>query len=495
MLRTISPQDMQEMERAFLDGTGYPSILLMEHAAQAVVAALRERVKPGSRVLFVCGGGNNGGDGAAAARLWMQHGGRADVWLLKNPSQMRGDAGVNACLLNACGASLNVLYGEAPPVPPECAAVVDALYGTGLSRALEGVPLSAVQRINESGLPVIAVDMPSGVDGASGQVLGAAVRADVTVTFHRAKHGHMLFPGRALAGRLIVADIGILPEWDGAQGIDVLEDADARALLPSRPKDGHKGTFGHVLCVAGSEGMAGAAALCARAAQRAGAGLVTVACPFPVLTTVQAQAPCAVARVVSDGAMLSMDASEPLLALLEGKGALAIGPGLGREEGVWQAIEPLVRSDVPKVIDADALYLLARYGGGVGANTVLTPHPGEMARLCGATAADVAASPVEYAQQLAADMGACVLLKGATTVIAQGEDVAMNITGCDGMATGGSGDVLTGVIASLMAQGMAAMDASRVGAYYHGRAGEVAQAVLGARAVTAMDVCDRLRIE
>lgn len=483
------------MERAFLDGTGYPSILLMEHAAQAVVAALRERVKPGSRVLFVCGGGNNGGDGAAAARLWMQHGGRADVWLLKNPSQMRGDAGVNACLLNACGASLNVLYGEAPPVPPECAAVVDALYGTGLSRALEGVPLSAVQRINESGLPVIAVDMPSGVDGASGQVLGAAVRADVTVTFHRAKHGHMLFPGRALTGRLIVADIGILPEWDGAQGIDVLEDADARALLPSRPKDGHKGTFGHVLCVAGSEGMAGAAALCARAAQRAGAGLVTVACPFPVLTTVQAQAPCAVARVVSDGAMLSMDASEPLLALLEGKGALAIGPGLGREEGVWQAIEPLVRSDVPKVIDADALYLLARYGGGVGANTVLTPHPGEMARLCGAAAADVAASPVEYAQQLAADMGACVLLKGATTVIAQGEDVAMNITGCDGMATGGSGDVLTGVIASLMAQGMAAMDASRVGAYYHGRAGEVAQAVLGARAVTAMDVCDRLRIE
>lgn len=483
------------MERAFLDGTGYPSILLMEHAAQAVVAALAERVKPGSRVLFVCGGGNNGGDGAAAARLWMQRGGLADVWLLRNPSQMRGDAGVNACLLNACGASLNVLYGEVPPVPPECAAVVDALYGTGLSRALEGVSLSAVQRINESGLPVIAVDMPSGVDGATGQVLGAAVRAEVTVTFHRAKHGHMLFPGRALTGRLIVADIGILPEWDGAQGIDVLEDADARALLPVRPRDGHKGTFGHVLCVAGSEGMAGAAALCARAAQRAGAGLVTAACPFPVLTTVQAQAPCAVARVVSDGATLCADAGEALLELASGKGALAIGPGLGREEGVWQAIEPLLHCDTPKVVDADALYLLARHGGGVGANTVLTPHPGEMARLCGASAAAVSASPVEYAQQLAADLHACVLLKGATTVIAQGEDVAMNVTGCDGMATGGSGDVLTGIIAGLMAQGMAPMDASRAGAYYHGRAGEVAQAELGARAVTAMDVCDRLRVE
>lgn len=495
MLRTISPQDMQEMERAFLEGTGYPSILLMEHAAQAVVRELERLVAPGSRVLFVCGGGNNGGDGAAAARLWMQCGGRADVWLLKNPSQMRGDAGVNACLLNACGAALNVLYSEAPPIPQGCAAIVDALYGTGLSRALSGAALSAVQRMNESALPVVAVDIPSGIDGASGRALGEAVHARVTVTFHRAKHGHMLFPGRALTGRLVVADIGILPDWDGAQGIDVLEEADARALLPARPRDGHKGTFGHVLCVAGSEGMAGAAVLCVQGALRAGAGLVTAACPFPVLTSVQAQAPCAMVRVISDGATLGADAAAALDELAKGKRALAIGPGLGREEGTWQAIEPLVSGDLPKVVDADALYLLARYGGRVGKNTVLTPHPGEIARLCGAKVEQVLASPVEYAQQLTADMGACVLLKGATTVIAKGEDVSMNVTGCDGMGTGGSGDVLTGVISALLAQGMAAMDAARVGAFYHGRAGEAAQAALGARAVTALDVCAHLRIE
>lgn len=160
MIRTISPQDMREMERAFLEGTGYPSILLMEHAAQTVVDALSAYAPGGGRVLFVCGNGNNGGDGCAAARLWMQRGGKADVWLLKSPSQMKGDAGVNACLLNSCGASLNVLYNEAPEVPKDCAAIVDALYGTGLSRELSGAALAAVQRMNESGLPVVAAGYP-----------------------------------------------------------------------------------------------------------------------------------------------------------------------------------------------------------------------------------------------------------------------------------------------------------------------------------------------
>ncbi|MFR2150491.1 MAG: bifunctional ADP-dependent NAD(P)H-hydrate dehydratase/NAD(P)H-hydrate epimerase [Christensenellales bacterium] len=223
------------------------------------------------------------------------------------------------------------------------------------------------------------------MDGATGQVLGDAVHARETVTFHRAKHGLLLYPGRAYAGKLTVADIGILPEWDGAQGIDVLEETDACALLPVRPGDGHKGTFGHVLSVAGSEGMAGAATLCARSALRAGAGLVTAACPFAVLNTVQAQAPCAMAKVVADGASLDAGAADMLKELAEHKAALAVGPGLGREEGAWLAIEALVKSDIPKVIDADALFLLAKHGGGVGTNTVLTPHPGEMARLCGTT--------------------------------------------------------------------------------------------------------------
>lgn len=201
-------------------------------------------------------------------------GGKADVWLLKSPSQMKGDAGVNACLLNSCGASLNVLYNEAPEVPKDCSAIVDALYGTGLSRELSGAALAAVQRMNESGLPVVAADIPSGVDGATGQVLGDAVHARETVTFHRAKHGLLLYPGRAYAGKLTVADIGILPEWDGAQGIDVLEEADACALLPVRPGDGHKGTFGPCAQRGRKRGHGrGGDALCPfGAARRRGAG-------------------------------------------------------------------------------------------------------------------------------------------------------------------------------------------------------------------------------
>ena len=495
MLRTISPQDMREMEKAFLDGTGYPSILLMEHAAQAVVRELAKLVPAGARVLFACGGGNNGGDGCAAARLWIRQGGKAVVWLLRSPSQMKGDAGINACLLNACGAELNVIYGEAPEIPEDCRAVVDALFGTGFDRPLEDAALSAVRRINASGLPVVAVDIPSGVNGATGQTSGEAIRADVTVTFHRAKHGHFLYPGRGLTGKLVIEDIGILPDWDGAEGIDVLEEADARALLPVRPMDGHKGTFGHVLSVAGSEGMGGAAVLCAEAALRAGAGLVTAACPVTTYSLLQMRVPCAMAKIVSEGTFLDADAADELAKLARGKSALAIGPGLGREEETWNAIQELVESDAPKVIDADALFLLAAYSGKPGANTVLTPHPGEMAKLCGTSVQAILAAPVDFAQQLSAETGACVLLKGSSTIIVQGEDTAINVTGCSGMGTGGSGDVLTGIIAGLMAQGMTPMDAARAGAYWHGRAGEAAEAQLGARAVTATDILSHLRME
>ena len=495
MIRTISPQDMQEMERAFLEGTGYPSLLLMEHAAQAVVRELAQLIPAGSRALFVCGGGNNGGDGCAAARLWMQQGGKADVWLLKNPRQMKGNAGVNACLLSSCGANLNVIYGDVPEIAADCAGIVDALFGTGLSREMDGAALCAARAINESGLPVLAVDIPSGVDGASGQALGEAVRADVTVTFHRAKHGHMLYPGRELSGRLVIEDIGILPDWDGAEGYEVLEEADASALLKSRPADGHKGTFGHVLSVAGSEGMAGAACLCARAALSSGCGLVTAACPYPVQLPLQMNVPCAMARTVSDGAAITARAQEKLRTLSKDKDALAIGPGLGVSEDTWRAVGPLVAGDMPKAVDADALNMLAAYSGQVGANTVLTPHPGEMARLCEVSVSEVIASPVDYARELSRLTGACVLLKGATTVIAQGEDIALSITGSEAMATGGSGDVLTGVIASLMAQGMSPFDAARAGAYYHGRAGEAAAKEKGARAVTAADIAANLRIE
>ncbi|MBQ7826330.1 MAG: NAD(P)H-hydrate dehydratase, partial [Clostridia bacterium] len=209
----------------------------------------------------------------------------------------------------------------------------------------------------------------------------------------------------------------------------------------------------------------------------------------------QVNVPCAMAKAVCAGSSFDVTAADALVELCKGKRALAIGPGLGVSEETYSAIASLLESDMPKVVDADALNMLAAFGGRVGPNTVLTPHPGEMARLCGVTSAEITASPVEYAQQLAQEMGACVLLKGATTVIAMGEEVTLNVRGTSAMATGGSGDVLTGVIAGLLAQGMGPYDAARAGAYYHGIAGEAAERELGDRAVTAMDILSHIRIE
>ncbi len=493
MLKTISPEDMREMEGAFMKTTGYPSLLLMEHAAEAVAEKTRSMADGGS-ALFICGSGNNGGDGCAAARIFAGHGGKAYVWLTKGPLQMQGEAGLNARLLNSCNIASQVLYDTVPEIPQDVTVIVDALFGTGLSRNVEGLSAALIDCMNASGLPIIAVDIPSGIDGASGHEMGTSVHAVATVTFHRAKHGHFLYPGRERTGKLEIADIGIPSEWDGAQGIEVLEDEDAGMLLPERPRDGHKGTFGHVLCVAGSSGMAGAALLCTTAALRAGAGLVTAACPQNVASVLQMQAPCAMTRTVTTNDFLTAADAEALLKLAEGKKALAIGPGLGRQDDTWEAIAPLIASDIPKVIDADALVLLARHHGVVGNNTVMTPHPGEMARLCDAGVVEVLSTPVDVTQRLASEMDACVLLKGATTVICHGLDLSMNITGCNGMGTGGSGDVLTGIIASLMAQGASPYDAARLGAFYHGRAGEAAEHAMGSRAMTAMDICTFLHM-
>ncbi|MFR5785759.1 MAG: NAD(P)H-hydrate epimerase [Christensenellales bacterium] len=256
---------------------------------------------------------------------------------------------MNGCLLNSCGAPLSVLYSEAPEVPGDCAAIVDALYGTGLSRELDGAALSAVRRINESGLPVVSVDIPSGVDGATGQVLGDAVRARETVAFHRAKHGLLLYPGRAYAGKLTVADIRILPEWDGAQGIDVLEEADACALLPRSPADGHKGHVRPCAQRGRERGMAGAAALCARSALRAGRGAGDGGLPVRGAGYgAGAGAPARRRRWLPTARRSTRGRRICSPSWPGSKAALAIGPGLGREEGAWLAIEALVRKRHPE---------------------------------------------------------------------------------------------------------------------------------------------------
>ncbi len=491
MLYTITPSQMRNMESDVMARTGIPSLLLMEHAALAVVRAMQDIVAPQAHVLFVCGPGNNGGDGCAAARLWRQGGGRATVWLPNAPEALRGDAGMQARLLSHCDVRIELCAEQIPALPGGVALIVDALFGTGLQRALEGNAAALVRAVNQSGLPIVAVDIPSGIDGETGQVRGEAVHAHTTVAFHRPKPGHYFYPGLNHVGRLVVADIGIRAEWDEVPGFRVLEAGDLPALLPPRPCDAHKGTFGHVLVVAGSRGMAGAAALCAEAALRAGTGLVTVACPRSIVPIIQQRVPCAMAIGLPETeGRIGAQSAEILRTAARGKDALAIGPGLGQADDLLAALSPLLSLPLPKVIDADALNALARAEllPPLGPSAVLTPHPGEMARLLRLSVPEVSADLPAAAQALQRQTGGIALLKGATTVIAGEGQTTLNRTGCAGMATGGSGDVLTGLIAGFCAQGMPPYDAAAAGVWLHGSAGEWAASWLGERSMTAIDL-------
>lgn len=489
MQRAIAPGAMQAMERAFMQDTGYPSLLLMEHAAQAVAQALAGHAEKEAKAIFVCGAGNNGGDGYAAARLWRQMGGRAVCCAAAPVEALAGDARLNAQLCLRLG--IEIVPGERGLPLAGASAVVDALFGTGLSRDVEGVFAALIAQMNESGLPVVSVDIPSGVDGATGRVMGIAVHASETVTFHRPKPGHYLSPGRELTGRLTVAQIGIPQAFDSADGPDVLEADDA--LLPVRAADAHKGTCGHLLVLAGSRGMAGAAVLCALGGLRGGAGLVTAACVRDVLPALQTQAFCAMAAPVAeaDGAFCAQGAPQ-IERLAQGKQAAVVGPGLSQRPEVWQAVRGVVQSDMPKAVDADALNLLARAEAAPGPRTVLTPHPGEAARLLKTDVYAIAKDPVAAAVALRERLRAVVLLKGATTVIAGERGVTLMPVGTCAMATGGSGDVLAGLCGALLCQGIPPYEAARAAALWHARAGVRAERALGTRQVTALDIAAHL---
>lgn len=454
--------------------TGTPGLLLMERASQAVAEALLTMTDRGA--VFVCGPGNNGGDGYAAARLFAAHGRPVWIWAASDPERLRADARINWQRCVEMG--LPVRFADAPPeaVPEGCGAVVDALFGTGLSHPLEGVYARAVEWMNGCGLPVLSVDMPSGTPELM-------VRAARTVTFHRRKVAHLMFPGREMSGEVTVADIGI-PATDAPEDYAVLEPEDAEALLPPRPLNAHKGTCGHVLLLAGSAGMAGAAGLAANAALRGGAGLVSVACPPEALPVVQCIAPCATCVTLAG-----------LGGALAGKSAAAAGPGLGRSKEVGPALLKLLEAPCPQVWDADALNWLSANPARLDGRFVLTPHPGEAARLLDTDTASVTADPIAAAEALHAKTNAVILLKGATTVIIGPGQRALHAVGTPGMATGGSGDVLTGLIAALLAQGLSPYDSARLGALLHGLAGREAAARRGIRSMTAWDMMEAIRIE
>jgi ADP-dependent NAD(P)H-hydrate dehydratase / NAD(P)H-hydrate epimerase len=512
MIPVATAEEMRRADRRATERYGIPSLLLMENAGRGAADALERTLGPvgGRRVVVVCGKGNNGGDGFVVARHLLGRGARVSAWLVGRSDDVRGDAWVNLEALRRAGEPVTEApeRGEAAfdrlrAELTEADVIVDAVLGTGVRGAATGAIAAAIEAINAAGIagrPVCALDLPSGLPSDGEASTGPVVRARVTVTFGLPKLGLILPAGAAHAGRVEIADIGVPRAWL-EEGIPtaLLEAADVRASLPLRPAEAHKGSYGHLLVVAGSVGRTGAAVLACLGALRAGTGLVTCATPASQQPVVAAQLPEPMTESLPETAArtISTKAVERVVELLGRMDALALGPGIGLDPETRTAVEMLVREvERPMVVDADALTALAGNPAlcrAAPAPRLLTPHPGEAARLLGCTIAEVQADRIASARRLAAESGAIVALKGARTVVADPEGrVTLNPTGNPGMATGGTGDVLTGVVGGLLAQGVAPGVALGAAVYLHGLAGDLAAAARGQAGLVAGDLADAL---
>ncbi|MEE4300874.1 MAG: NAD(P)H-hydrate dehydratase [Pseudomonadales bacterium] len=476
----------REFDRRAIEEHGIPGIVLMRRAGGAAFDALRERWPDARSITIVCGKGNNAGDGYVVAGLARDR--RYDVQLLQvtNAAALAGDAArardwalERGVVIEDFGADV-ALRGEV---------IVDALLGTGLSGAVRGPFVEAIAAIGDAGRPVLALDLPSGLAADSGAVLGAAVRADLTVTFIGAKRGLLTGAGPDQAGELVFDALDVPPSVFAEAGIDaptaLLRLGEGVCRLRRRAPAAHKGAFGHVLLVGGDHGSGGAVMLAAEAALRCGAGLVSVA-------TRREHVPALLART-PEAMVHGVDTRAELIALAERASVLVAGPGLGT--GPWgeALLDAVLASDLPRVLDADALNLVAAKRLDCGsAPAVLTPHPGEAARLLATDTATITADRFAAVQGLRARTGATVLLKGAGTLVADDEGVALCPYGNPGMASGGMGDVLSGVIGALLAQGLCSGAAAALGSVLHGAAADLAVAEVGAPGLLASDLAPRL---
>jgi len=487
MKRVVTAQEMRDFEaERFADGRA-DSLDWMERAAGGVDALLRERY-PEKSVLVVCGGGNNGGDGFALLRLLRERNVFCAGVLLADPEKITGDAKTNYRRAQDCDVAFYFEMDGGRLAHYDV--LVDAMFGTGLSRPLAGVYADAVLVMNESKKPVVAVDIPSGVDATSGAILGCAVLARETVTFEFYKRGHLLFPGREYCGEVMVQPLSDETEQEALEpDVSLFTRQDAARLLPRRAADSHKGRNGRALLCVGSGRYTGAALLSVGAALRAGAGLTTAAVPGAVKQAF-AVLPEAMAVPVNEGGDWNGQACKNAAALLTRQNAVCVGCGVGTGD-ILPLLKRLLELRVPAVLDADALNQMANAPElmkDLHPNVVLTPHPAEMARLCGKPVEEILADPVETARTYAKSWNCVVLLKGATTCVSDGRTVRLNISGNAGLAKGGSGDVLSGLITGLLAQRLGAFDAATAGAYLLGVSADAALGLLGERMLLARDV-------
>ncbi len=501
----VTASEMQAMDRQTIEAFGLPGRVLMENAGRGATRLFMERVYPlaPGPVAVAAGRGNNGGDGFVMARYLSQMGIAVTVYLLARREQVRGDAAANLKLLE----TLKVKVIEMPEEGDldkhknkmaHAACWIDALLGTGLNSDLRGRFARMVDFINRLERPVLAVDIASGLDSDTGRVCGTCIRATATATFAFAKIGHLVTPGAEYTGHLRVIDIGIpehiVRQIDPAQY--VIDGPRVQNLLAPRPLTAHKGTCGHVLVAAGARGKTGAAAMAAQGAMRAGAGLVTLACPASVQPVVASKLTEVMTIAVTDHdqGFLGQGADRQILASATGKTCLALGPGMGTEPATVDVVTRVVTNcKIPMIIDADGLNCLSKAGLPLKtqAPLILTPHPGEMARLSGQTTAAVQSDRVNSARGLALANKAVVVLKGARTIVA-GPDgrCGINLSGNPGMAAGGMGDVLTGLIAGFLAQGFSPLEAAQAAVWIHGQAADRLVETKGPWGYTALEVLE-----
>lgn len=475
---------VRDLDRLAIGVHGIPGATLMERAGAAAFRVLRARWPESRRLGVLCGSGNNGGDGYVVARLAREAGLEVTVWQVGNGPRAGGDADAALARLRAAGVEP---VGFGAGAPAGCDLLVDGLLGTGLDGPVEGVWAAAIDALNDSGRPVLALDIPSGLHADTGAVLGCAVAARVTVTFIGLKQGLVTGAGPGRCGRLVYDDLGVPAAVPAALGPSarLLDAGDHAAWLAPRSRTAHKGDFGHLLVVGGAPGMAGAARMAAEAALRAGAGLVSLA------THPEHAAPVSQARpeIMAHG----VDGAAALAPLLGRATVVAIGPGLGRSAWSRALLEAVLDSPRPLLLDADALGLLAE-APRERPDWVLTPHPGEAARLLGREVDAVQADRFAAAAALQARYGGVLVLKGAGTLV-QGpaETPGVCPAGNPGMASGGMGDVLGGIIGALLAQGIPARPAAELGVCLHARAADAAAAAGGERGLLATDLLPHLR--
>ncbi|HFQ80133.1 MAG TPA: NAD(P)H-hydrate dehydratase [Desulfobacterales bacterium] len=482
-MKLAAAEVMRRLDAAAINDYGIPGIVLMENAGRSTVDIIQAHYGPlnGKKITVVTGPGNNGGDGLVIARYLHQLGAVPRVFMLVPAAKMTGDAALNLSIVRKLPIELRQVaddLSELKAALRESKLVVDAIFGTGLRREVGGRFAAVIGLLNNSRLPVTAVDIPSGLNSDNGQVMGAGIKAALTVTYGLAKPGQIIYPGADLIGRLEVVDIGIPPEVVEGAGInlELLRQPEVSALLHERPANSHKGSFGHLLVLAGSHGKTGAAILCAQGALRAGTGLVTMGSPRALNTIYETRLAEAMTFPLSGDNFLTMDDYPAILQALSGKKAVVLGPGLGQDTTTRDLVVKLYNElEIPMLIDADGLNCLKddlrpRAGGPW---RVLTPHPGEMARLTGMSSRDIQTRRLETALSFARRQGVILVLKGAATIIAHPQGMAaINSSGNPGMAAGGMGDVLSGIIGGLLAQGLSAWDAARLGVYIHGWAAD-----------------------